>query len=244
MSFRQSTDGDMPSGSVTRYAPAEKISEGRFTKSPRGHQNNQRVSTLRVHDRPIKRNIPWCRSVEYRSLANGVETDQHRIEQRQKQIDFGKNTVAYDRFIEVCPRHSRRKGDPMTPLPHQICSKRSFMGQVTNWKKKVYQYVIDMDKRAREEQNADDENEEDGQMTAAHVPRSPNINCSEFVGHYKSSNDSTDHSDMEDIELDDHGNVISQLTGITPKRIGGDVDECKEDSKVKELAEASIFTAF
>ena len=32
------------------------------------------------------------------------ETDAHRLAQRQKQIDFGKNTLGYQRFTEEVPR--------------------------------------------------------------------------------------------------------------------------------------------
>lgn len=91
--------------------------------------------------RPTKRRRRWCDVVERLSLQNGEEVDGHRLAQRQKQIDFGKNTLAYDRFVEVCPRHSRRRGDPMTPVINQVCSKRSFLGQVISWRKAVYSYV-------------------------------------------------------------------------------------------------------
>lgn len=110
-----------------------------------GTRTGKRYSTHGVQDRPLKRRRLWCETVTLRALANGVETDVHRISQRQKQIDFGKNTPAYDRFNKLCPRPLRRFGDPMTPLPNQKCSKRSFAGQITSWKKRVYEYVAKLD---------------------------------------------------------------------------------------------------
>ena len=32
------------------------------------------------------------------------ETDPHRIAQRQKQVDYGKNTLGYQRYTEEIPR--------------------------------------------------------------------------------------------------------------------------------------------
>ncbi len=33
-----------------------------------------------------------------------VESDPHRLCQRQKQIDYGKNTLGYERYTEMVPR--------------------------------------------------------------------------------------------------------------------------------------------
>lgn len=34
-----------------------------------------------------------------------VEADPHRLCQRQKQIDYGKNTLGYERYTEAIPRY-------------------------------------------------------------------------------------------------------------------------------------------
>lgn len=33
-----------------------------------------------------------------------VEADPHRLSQRQKQVDYGKNTLGYDRYIQLVPK--------------------------------------------------------------------------------------------------------------------------------------------
>lgn len=91
--------------------------------------------------------------MEELALANGIEEDTHRVAQRQKQIDYGKNTIAYDRFVAMRPREQRVRGDPMTPIAKQKCSKRSFAGQVTSWKKKVYDFVAKLDSAGAEEED-------------------------------------------------------------------------------------------
>uniref|UniRef100_A0A061S7U9 Histone gene transcript 5 hairpin-binding protein n=1 Tax=Tetraselmis sp. GSL018 TaxID=582737 RepID=A0A061S7U9_9CHLO len=73
------------------------------------------------------------------------ETDPHRLKQRQKQIDYGKNTRAYHRYREMLPKHKRRfKGkkplDPITPDITQVCSKRAFDGQVKVWRRMLHEY--------------------------------------------------------------------------------------------------------
>ena len=35
---------------------------------------------------------------------NQMETDPHRLVQRQKQIDFGKNTVGYENYLRAIPK--------------------------------------------------------------------------------------------------------------------------------------------
>jgi len=35
---------------------------------------------------------------------DGPETDPQRLLQRQKQVDFGKNTIGYERYVQAVPR--------------------------------------------------------------------------------------------------------------------------------------------
>ncbi|DBB09146.1 TPA: hypothetical protein ACH3X3_007752 [Trebouxia sp. C0006] len=79
-----------------------------------------------------------------RRIVEAVETDPHRIAQRQKQIDYGKNTLGYQRYTEEVPRYLRRKistrisKHPETPDVTQICSKRSFDGQAKKWRRQLH----------------------------------------------------------------------------------------------------------
>lgn len=76
----------------------------------------------------------------------GVETDKHRLQQRQKQIDYGKNTIGYQKYIEAVPRDKRKKSktgkvrDPATPDIYQKISKRGFDAQVKTWRRLLHVY--------------------------------------------------------------------------------------------------------
>ncbi|KAL9984059.1 hypothetical protein ACROYT_G006315 [Oculina patagonica] len=67
-----------------------------------------------------------------------VLTDAHKLLQRQKQVDIGKNTLSYGRFIAAVPRDQRTKEDPNTPDKFQVCSTRSWVGQIKNWRRKLH----------------------------------------------------------------------------------------------------------
>ncbi|KAL4855654.1 IMPACT family member in pol 5'region [Chlorella vulgaris] len=60
-----------------------------------------------------------------------LESDPHRLAQRQKQIDLGKNTLGYQ-------QGRNKKQDPMTPDVYQMCSKRAFEGQVKKWRRQLH----------------------------------------------------------------------------------------------------------
>jgi hypothetical protein len=55
------------------------------------------------------------------------ESDPKRLRARQKQLDIGMNTVGYQRYLDAVPVENRTL---RIPDIHQVCSKRSWDGQV------------------------------------------------------------------------------------------------------------------
>ena len=90
--------------------------------------SHKRSSSPAARSTRPKRDRTWVQKVSAKQKANGEETDEHRVAQRQKQIDYGKNTLLYDAFVAAVPRDARLPRHPMTPLVTQKCSKRSFVG--------------------------------------------------------------------------------------------------------------------
>ncbi|KAL5036621.1 hypothetical protein BDV3_005807 [Batrachochytrium dendrobatidis] len=74
------------------------------------------------------------------SLPNEPSSEERRLEQRQKQIDYGKNTVGYRRYLECVPKNKRQRGDPETPERHSKCSKRAWDAHVRSWRRRLHQY--------------------------------------------------------------------------------------------------------
>ncbi|KAL3665880.1 hypothetical protein V7S43_009304 [Phytophthora oleae] len=76
-----------------------------------------------------------------KTLANEKETDPHRLAQRQKQIDYGKNTIGYDRYCAKVPRHQRRpRKHPMTPDKTMRIGKKGFDGIIRKWRQALHEY--------------------------------------------------------------------------------------------------------
>jgi histone RNA hairpin-binding protein len=88
------------------------------------------------------------RSSESSSTSGSVqqrefETDKATLDRRQKQIDFGKNTIGYDKYISEVPKHKRTREHPKTPPRNLKYSRRAWEGLIKSWRKKLHAYDPD-----------------------------------------------------------------------------------------------------
>lgn len=66
------------------------------------------------------------------------EKDLSILERRQKQIDYGKNTLGYENYMKQVPRDKRTKDHPKTPPKHIKYSRRAWDGLVKVWRKQLH----------------------------------------------------------------------------------------------------------
>ena len=74
------------------------------------------------------------------STSSIFVNDPDIIQRRQKQIDYGKNTVGYQTYIRTVPKFKRSKDDPKTPNKDLSYSRRSWDQQIKLWRIKLHKY--------------------------------------------------------------------------------------------------------
>jgi histone RNA hairpin-binding protein len=66
-----------------------------------------------------------------------IETDIRKLEQRQKQLNYGMETEGYLNYIRsVHPKRIWKE----TPNIYQLCSKKSWDEQVRRWRRYLHEY--------------------------------------------------------------------------------------------------------
>ncbi|KAK0162453.1 hypothetical protein PV327_006228 [Microctonus hyperodae] len=68
------------------------------------------------------------------------ETDPAVLARRQKEIDYGKNTMGYDRYLQMVPKDQRTKDHPKTPPKFAKYSRRGWDGMVKLWRKQLHNW--------------------------------------------------------------------------------------------------------
>lgn len=66
------------------------------------------------------------------------EKDLAILERRQKQIDYGKNTLGYENYLKQVPKDQRTNDHPKTPPKHIKYSRRAWDGVVKVWRKQLH----------------------------------------------------------------------------------------------------------
>jgi hypothetical protein len=107
----------------------------------RASMSNKRVSEASWEQ--SNKRVRTTSDLDIAPLGTARETDPRKLEQRQKQIGYGKNSLAYQRYLEEVPLHKRRfdlinSDHPRTPDIARDVSKRTFDGQVKAWRRQLH----------------------------------------------------------------------------------------------------------
>jgi len=73
------------------------------------------------------------------------EFDPVVLERRQKQIDYGKNTISYDNYVSKVPKDQRPTYLPRTPDKNIKYSRRQWDGLIKAWKLRIHAWNKDGD---------------------------------------------------------------------------------------------------
>ncbi|XP_066145909.1 histone RNA hairpin-binding protein [Euwallacea fornicatus] len=92
-------------------------------------------------DKQEKNSVSGIQKKMPRQCSNSeMESDPIVLQRRQKQIEYGKNTIGYDNFTKMVPRSERKLDDPKTPPKYGKYSRRAWEGLIKQWRIKLHKY--------------------------------------------------------------------------------------------------------
>ncbi|XP_036322755.1 histone RNA hairpin-binding protein [Rhagoletis pomonella] len=131
-----------PSNDSRSDSPNDSNSDngGSDEKGVNGHNTFKCTSNQSKYQYDLQKRLRYNSYGSSTSKEQQVENDPAILARRQKQIEYGKNTVAYERYIEMVPIRKRNRSHPRTPDKYGKYSRRTFDGLIKVWRKQLHYY--------------------------------------------------------------------------------------------------------
>jgi len=112
-------------------------SEKMFNENSTKLKSNYSATTMKKNEQIYKKKGKY-----------DVETDPVVLKRRDKQISYGKNTIAYHTYLKNIPKAQRSEFHPKTPNRNRVYSRKNWDAQIKRWRIALHDY----EKYAKDEQ--------------------------------------------------------------------------------------------
>eukprot|EP01000_Liburna_glaciale_P003204 NODE_2465_length_529_cov_92.089583_g1917_i0.p1 GENE.NODE_2465_length_529_cov_92.089583_g1917_i0~~NODE_2465_length_529_cov_92.089583_g1917_i0.p1 ORF type:complete len:175 (+),score=53.89 NODE_2465_length_529_cov_92.089583_g1917_i0:25-525(+) len=134
---------------IYRYAPME--------SGPR-YQNRRPVPRFAPPPLTMEVCKPVPSNVDTVSVEDEEEVDEHKINQRMKQIKFGYATQGHINYLREVPLEAREElneDHPVTPRATMKCSKRTWDSKLKQWRRALHKWDTPSEDGISEEDSSD-----------------------------------------------------------------------------------------
>jgi len=118
------------------------------------------------------------KQIQYGKNTIAYHTYSRMVPKDEKQIQYGKNTIAYHTYSRMVPKDERKDSMPRTPAKHRKYSRRQWDGMIKNWKQMIHAFAA----RYNENDNDDMDQEEKRALVARYEKDNDDMDQEEEAG--------------------------------------------------------------